>query len=226
MDRNKKSPGISVYYQNVQGLIPFGSLSAKHPILDTTKISELHAYVYKFNPDVIIFILNETCLKPSILDSKILPANKYTMFRLDRSEDSHPANGSNLLKFKRNGGGVLIAVNVSLSLESKVIPTKCAAELLAVELILPNKSKVILATCYRVDTLGMPNCKEVLEVLGKMSRKKLLRKFIVIGDFNLNGLTWATSSYKTSAEKEHIHGFANLGFLQCINEPTHKRQHP
>ena len=73
MDRNKKFPGISVYYQNVQG---FGSLSAKQPILDTTKISELHAYVYKFNPHIII--LNETWLKPSILDSEILPANKYT----------------------------------------------------------------------------------------------------------------------------------------------------
>ena len=69
----------------------------------------------------------------------------------------------------------------------------------------------------------MPNCKEVLEVLGKLSRKKLLRKFIVIGDFNLNGLTWATGSYKTSVEKDYIHGFANLGFLQCINEPTHKK---
>ena len=54
------------------------------------------------------------------------------MFRLDRSEDSHPADQSNPLKFKRNGDGVLIAVNVSLSLESKVIPTKCATELLAV----------------------------------------------------------------------------------------------
>ena len=69
MDRNKRSPGISVYYQNVQGLIPFGNLSAKHPILDTTKISELNAYVYKFNPDVII--LNETWIQPSILYSEI-----------------------------------------------------------------------------------------------------------------------------------------------------------
>ena len=69
----------------------------------------------------------------------------------------------------------------------------------------------------------MPNCKEVLEVLGKLSRKKMLRKFIVIGDFNLNGVNRATGSYKTSVEKEYIHGFANLGFLQCINEPTHKK---
>ena len=63
------------------------------------------------------------------------------MFRFDRSEDSHPSDQSNPLKFKRNGGGVLFAVNVSLSLESKVIPTKCAAELLAVELILPTNRK-------------------------------------------------------------------------------------
>ena len=180
--QDKNSSGISVYYQNVQGLIPFGNLSDKHPNLDMNKISELHAYIYKHNPDDII--LNETWLKPSISDSKILPANKYKLFRLDRSEDTHPVDQSNPLKYRRNGGGVLIAVNVSLSLESKVIPTKCAAEHLAVELILPNKSKVILATCYCVGTLGIPNCKEILEVLGKLSRKKMLLKFIVIGYFN------------------------------------------
>ena len=43
-------------------------------------------------------------------------------------------------------------------------------------------------------SLGIPNCKEILEVLGKLSRKKMLRKFIVIGDFNLNGVTWATDA--------------------------------
>ena len=116
------------------------------------------------------------------------------MFRLERSEDSYPVDQSNPLKLKRNGGGVLIAVNVSLSLESKIIPIKCATELLAVELILPNKSKAILTTCYRVGTLGMPNCIEILDLLGKLSRKKMLRKFIVIGDYNLNGVTWATGS--------------------------------
>ena len=128
--QDKNSSGISVYYQNVQGLIPFGNLSDKHPNLDMNKISELQSYIYKHNPDVII--LNETWLKPSILDSEILPSNKYKLFRLDRSEDTHPVDPSNPLKYRRNGGGVLIAVNVSLSLESKVIPTKCAAELLAV----------------------------------------------------------------------------------------------
>ena len=221
VNQDKNSSGISVYYQNVQGLIPFGNLSDKHPNLDMNKISELQSYIYKHNPDVII--LNEIWLKPSILDSEILPANKYTLFILDRSEDTHPVDPSNPLKYRRNGGGVLIAVNVSLSLESKVIPTKCAAELLAVELIFPNKSKVILATCYRVGTLGITNCKEILEVLGMLSRKKMLRKLIVIGDFNLNGVSWATGGCKTSVEKEFTNGFAKLELLQCINEPTHKK---
>ena len=93
--QDKNSSGISVYYQNVQGLIPFGNLSDKRPNLDMNKISELHAYIYKHNPDVII--LNETWLKPSISDSEILPANKYKLFKLDRSEDTHPVDQSNPL---------------------------------------------------------------------------------------------------------------------------------
>ena len=53
---------ISVFYQNVQGLIPFGCLTDLHPNLNSTKIYELQAYILKNNPDVII--LNETWLKP------------------------------------------------------------------------------------------------------------------------------------------------------------------
>ena len=64
--QDKNSSGISVYYQNVQGLIPFGNLSDKHPNLDMNKVSELHAYIYKHNPDIII--LNETWLKLNCLD--------------------------------------------------------------------------------------------------------------------------------------------------------------
>ena len=38
---------LSVFYQNVQGLIPFGSLADQHPNLDIAKISELQAYMFK-----------------------------------------------------------------------------------------------------------------------------------------------------------------------------------
>ena len=63
--------GFSVYYQNVQGLIPFTELSKKHPSLDYTKIAEIHAYINEKHPDVIV--LNETWLKSSILDEEIFP---------------------------------------------------------------------------------------------------------------------------------------------------------
>ena len=136
---------ISVFYQNVQGLIPFGSLTDQHPNLDSNKIFELHAYIYKNNPGVII--LNETWLKPSILNTEILP-NDYNVYRLDRSLQSHPIDPLNPNKFRRNGGGVLIAVNNKLTLQSKLIPVKCAAEMLAIELTLPDSTKIIISTCY------------------------------------------------------------------------------
>ena len=48
-----KNPGprnnndISVFYQNVQGLIPFSQLGNPNPMLDHTKIMELHAFMSK-----------------------------------------------------------------------------------------------------------------------------------------------------------------------------------
>ena len=216
-DRNKN---ISVFYQNVQGLIPFSNLTDTHPSLDNNKIYELQAYIFNESPDIII--LNETWLKSTVLSSEILPC-QYNVFRLDRSPTSHPIDPLNPGKFRKNGGGVLIAVHNDLSIQSKIIPLKCAAELLAVELTLGDGSKIILTTCYRVGTLGMSNCNEILQTLGKLSRKKMLRKFVVIGDFNLKGVNWVTGNNKNFLENEFVNGFSDLGLLQCINVPTHNK---
>ena len=79
------------------------------------------------------------------------------MFRLDRSVSSHPPDPSNPRKFKLNGGGVLIAVKNALNLNPKLIKQTCSAEVLTVELSLPNKKKICLSTLYRVGTLGWDN---------------------------------------------------------------------
>lgn len=105
-----KNPGptcqnLSVYYQNVQGLIPFGDLGITHPTLNDTKISELHAYINKNYPDIVV--LNETWLKPSIFDNEILPSDLYKVFRCDRSPATHPYDSNNPKKFRKNGGGFL-----------------------------------------------------------------------------------------------------------------------
>ena len=86
--RFKTSFDLSIFYQNFQGLIPFSDLAQDHPKLDNNKIFELNANINIHNPDVII--LNETWLKPSILDSEVFPPDKYEIHRLDRSEKNSP----------------------------------------------------------------------------------------------------------------------------------------
>ena len=54
-------------------------------------------------------------------------------------------------------------------------------------------------------------------------RKKMLRKFIIAGDFNLNGIDWGTGYTRSSIEREFLNGFADLGLIQNINVATHKK---
>ena len=118
-------------------------------------------------------MLNETWLKESINNSEILPSNLYTIFRCDHCPDSHPTDKDNRKKFRRNGGGVLIAINDTLKATSKVILLKCIAEILGIEIQLENKTKVIIATCYHVGTLGLQNAEEILKGVRTLTRKKM-----------------------------------------------------
>ena len=78
---------VSVFYQNIQGLIPFGNLADNCPNLDVTKVAELQCSINLNKPDIII--LNETWLKSSILDTEIFSTETYKVFRLDRSKSTH-----------------------------------------------------------------------------------------------------------------------------------------
>ena len=104
---------LSVAYQNVQGLIPFGQLSSSHPTLDRCKISELQFFATNSRPEIIV--LNETWLKKSISNNEILPDSQYEIFRNDRTKRTHPQDPSNPKKFRENGGGVLLAVRSDLN---------------------------------------------------------------------------------------------------------------
>ena len=119
-----------------------------------------------------MIVLNETWLKSSILDEEIFPINDYKVFRCDRSELTHPSDPNDPTKFRKNSGGVLIAISSTLQVSSNSINLKCKAEMLAVELILEDGSKIAISTCYHVGTLGIQNCNEIVSALNKLLRKK------------------------------------------------------
>ena len=51
----------------------------------------------------------------------------------------------------------------------------------------------------------------------------MLRKFIIVGDFNLNGIDLGSGYTRSSIEREFLNGFADLGLIQNINVATHKK---
>ena len=180
---------------------------------------EIHAYICEQEPAIII--LNETWLKSTINDNEVIPSNLYKIYRCDRSTTSHPVDPDDPKKFRRNGGGVLIAIKLSLILSSNVINVKYKSEFIAIKLILEDKSKTIIATCYRVGTLGMENFRNISDIIKLLLRKKKVKKFFLVGDFNLNKANWLLNTSTNSIEQAFLDEFVQAGLVQLINEPTH-----
>ena len=223
--KGRRLPGIkklTCFYQNIQGFVdPGKGLTNPSPVLNVTKLSEFHAYVYDKKPDIIC--LTETWLWGEFGDGEILPANTYKLFRLDRSRKTHPMDPDNPKKFREKGGGVLIAVRADLDAESKVIVSSCKAELLSVELDLGEKEFLVVSNCYRVGTLGDSNFAEIEKQLLLISKKQKYKRHVLVGDFNLNSVTWEVSYGITSSrlESKFLELFDNNGFGQCVDKPTH-----
>ena len=124
---NPGPSNLQIYYQNVQGLIPFYELDKQQPKLDETKIYEINSYVNENKPHVIM--LNETWLKKSVGDREVIEDPCYNVYRLDRSKVSYPPDPVDPKKYRRYGGGVLIAVRTDISnVELKRLSARKGAE--------------------------------------------------------------------------------------------------
>ena len=186
-----------------------------------TKVHELHGFLYTNKPDIVI--LNETWLKKSILDSEILPSG-YKIFRMDRSLKTHPWDPERPKKFRKNGGGVLIAHRFDLDVSStRISVVKAQAELLSVVLKLPTGRKLCISTFYRVGTLGSDNYTEVANYFRSLALKKKIDKHVLIGDMNLNCVSWPAGETSCELQNSFLDFLTgDLGHTQLINEPTHK----
>ena len=216
-----KLSGIKCYFQNVQGLVTYSSLGKPFPNLNQTKISELQAHnIFGTSPDIVI--LNETWLKPTIKSNEILPTNIYIIFRLDRSTASHPPDPDYPQKFKNNGGGLLIGIKRSLNLNPKLVNQSCSAEVLSIQLSLPNKKKICLSTVYRVGTLGTNNFCQLQKHFTSISSSNKFKHSYTIGDFNLDTINWHLNSTSNSTHSLFLNLFNDLGLTQLVQTPTHK----
>ncbi len=222
---NPGPQNLNVCYQNVRGLIPFSNLSQSHPNLDITKIYELNAYISNNKPDIVL--LSETWLKKSIKDREVIFDNCYNVYRSDRSQLSHPCDPNNPTKYKKYGGGVLIAARSDIDARLKRISMRHGAEIVAIEISVDNV-KFIFCVVYRVGTLGLDNHKSIIDSIKPFYKGKKAKKIFILGDFNLSNVTWPytdnVNSYISPVEKLFVDSFNDFGLTQCITEPTHSKR--
>ena len=212
---------LSVVYNNIHGFINASDLASDTPPLNMTKVHEIHGYIFTNRPDVVI--LNETWLKRSVLSSEVLPEN-YKVFRLDRSLKSHPFDPSQPKKFRKNGGGVLIAHRCDIDITSvKFTKVSAQAELLSVIIKTQSGKRFCVSTFYRVGTLGIDNFEQFKKHFIALAAGKKLQHHVLVGDFNMPNVSWPDGLTSSDLLKKFISFLTgDLGHTQLVSSPTHK----
>ena len=202
--------------------MPFSQLGKSQPKLDQTKIFELNAYLATNKPDVLV--LNETWLNKSVKDGEVIGDHNYDVYRSDRSEVTHPADPNNPRKFRKFGGGVLIAVRSDIDASLKRLSMRRGAEILAVELNVGN-NRYVFCTVYRVGNSGEANHDSIVQSIKSMYTSRSLRKVFIVGDFNLSSINWPqteeTQENIDRIDKLFLESFSELGLHQCVRDATH-----
>ena len=216
--------GSQIAGRDIHGLINTRDLASDSPPLNMTKVHEIHGYILTNRPDIVI--LNETWLKRSILDSEVLPDN-YKVFRLDRSLKSHPIDPMQPKKFRKNGGGILIAHRSDIDISSvKFTKAGVQAELLSVVLRTQSGKKYCISTFYRVGTLDMDNFDQFKKHFIALAEGKKLQRHILVGDFNMPGVSWPDGHTSCQLHLSFVNFLTcDLGHTQLVNIPTHKSGH-
>ena len=211
---------LTVMYQNLRGLVPFSGLVKTNMPLDAGKLLELQSKIYKDKPHIVI--LTETWLSKEHLDNEILPDGIYKVYRRDRSKRSHPPDPDNPTKFRRKGGGVLVAVRTDIEVENDKVDVSSKAEMLSISMK-ANNTNYCISACYRVGTLGEQNLAEIDRHLRKVVSQKKFKAHFVIGDFNLPEINWSESQSATELGQGFIDLFNDLGLTQIIQQATHEK---
>lgn len=133
-----------------------------------------------------IIILTETWLHEGVLDSEFIDT-RYNVYRCDRNRAA---------TYRRDGGGVLVAVLCSLSV-TRCVPTPPAAPLdipVIVDYILLeiriDKSRFLICGVYIAPGTDSDIYSTFFNSLQEIIQVKGYDTFYLIGDFNLPHLDW------------------------------------
>ena len=137
-------------------------------------------------------MLNETWLKKCVDDHEIIRDKNFNIYRNDRTQASHPSDPNNPNKFKKFGGGVLIAIRSDIQADVKRLSVRKGAEILAIEVSIDNK-KFVFCTLYRVGNLDEPNHTSIMNTIKTFYKIRSPRKIFFFGDFNLSSVSWPLS---------------------------------
>ena len=153
-------------------------------------------------------MLNETWLKKSFNDHEIIKDKNFSIFRNDSTQASHPSDPNNPKRFKKFGGGVLIAKRSDIQADIKRLSVRKGAEILAIEVSRDGK-KFVFCTVYRVGNLDKPNHDSIMSTIKtfykiRNPRKNSLLETLILRVFRGPGLKiWVTET-------------AQIGFLLTL----------
>ena len=163
-------------------------------------------------PDIII--ATETWLDQSITNSE-LECDGFTVYRKDREVGIH--------------GGVLIAINSTISSVPISLKSGNNSELLWVKIHLVSHADILVGACYRNDVsnkTAIPDLKSSLEEI--LNSRQRPYGVVLGGDFNLPGWDWGNNTLKPNTTYVNLHTefrdfIDDFGLTQHVTEPTRDR---
>ncbi|XP_065895940.1 uncharacterized protein [Dysidea avara] len=148
-----------------------------------------------------ILCITETWLSKDIFDNEIIPSG-YTIYRIDRDS---------------RGGGVLLAVKDNIT--SGQLSSPPHVEILTV--LISTSNPFIISVVYIP-----PNSSDTYHELLHSYLTNLVNEsspIILLGDFNLPDVNWATYSGSSPKSNKFCDLLFQLNLFQLVDEPTHNQ---
>ena len=161
------------------------------------KLSYFQSFVYASNFQIIS--LSETWLSETITDLAILPQG-YSLYRKNRGS---------------RGGGVMLAISNTLPSKQALSPD---LEVVSVSILLGN-TEITCCAVYAPPNATSEYHRNLVDYLTAIAALSI--PILLLGDFNLSDINWATLTGNSSVSNNFCEFVFNSNLAQLVNSPTH-----